>query len=860
MSPNTMTKRRLPYMPGLDGLRALAVIAVLLYHADLPWIPGGFLGVEVFFVLSGFLITSLLLAEWRSHSAVNLKVFWQRRARRLLPALFLVLGATLTYAVAFLPDEVARLRADAIAGATYLSNWHLILSNTSYFEAVGRPSLLRHLWSLGVEGQFYLLWPLVFVFLMSRWRPRRAVVPVLTVAALSAVLMAVLFEPYADPSRIYFGTDTRATGLLIGAALAYLWSTARISERGAQWSLEALGIGALGALMVLHLRLNEFQPFLYQGGCVLVGLATAALIAVTVHPRAQVVPALLSLGVLRWIGLRSYGIYLWHWPVFMLTRPQLDVGIEGTPLLVARLSLTLLLAALSYRFVETPIRRGVLGQSWRTLQEARGLERQRLGVRWASALTLLAIFVLLLGRSAARAQPPAPPSYLTLTAINGTVSSSTSQLAPRLVKPTVRELWPGQLTVGSSSSEALTDSDPMRSAPVTAATLITPTTRLGQAGLALPSADVHIVKDGEDLFSIASQYRTSVDAVAKANNIVHPGRISPGQHLLVPDSRSGMTVGARSRGEEFTQWLPHIAVPAADNQAPLWEGDISFAGAEAPVSMMHVLVQPTPAVADQIIHVVTPGENLFRIGLQYGVTFEAIASANNILDPSHISAGQRLVVPVRRSEVAWAATPTARPPAQPTPAPALPATADPVVPSDSTVASATQPAPDPVPSNNEAPVSLPRITAIGDSVMLGAVQQLASALGAIDIDAQISRQASAIVGLLQARKASGRLGEVVIVHVGNNGILSAPQIDEMMQLLADVRRVVFVNVRIPRRWESLSNAALAEKVPLYPNAVLVDWYSASINRPELFWSDGIHLRPEGAQVYAALIAAAAAAP
>src|SRR5918994_2295637 len=190
---------RLPYMPGLDGLRALAVVAVLLYHAGISWLPGGFLGVEVFFVISGYLITALLLTEWRRLGCVDLKAFWLGRARRLLPALYLVLVATLAYAVVFLPGEVAGLRADVLAALGYVTNWYLVLGHESYFEAIGRPSLLKHLWSLAVEEQFYVLWPLVLAFglsagaVVTRWP--RAMCIALMGAAGSAVLMGLLYSP-----------------------------------------------------------------------------------------------------------------------------------------------------------------------------------------------------------------------------------------------------------------------------------------------------------------------------------------------------------------------------------------------------------------------------------------------------------------------------------------------------------------------------------------------------------------------------------------------------------------------------------------------------------------------------------------
>ncbi len=607
---------RLPYLPGLDGLRALAVVAVLLYHAGLPWIPGGFLGVEVFFVISGYLITSLLLAEWHGRGRIDLKAFWLGRARRLLPALYLVLAATLAFAVLFLPDEVARLRGDAIAAFGYVTNWYLVFGQESYFETVGRPSLLQHLWSLAIEEQFYVLWPLLFFVglgtKVARWRRRGVLIAVLAGAAASALLMAILYQPGVDPSRIYYGTDTRAAGLLIGVALAFVWEPGRFftqnhlrqafGHRTGRWPapllLDVLGLGALGGLVWFCLRLDETQPFLFRGGFALVALATAVVIAVVVHPRAYLGPGLLGWRPLRWIGLRSYGIYLWHWPVFMVTRPQLDVPLDGLPLLALRLAATVVLADLSYRFVETPIRRGALKRAWRALREARGARRWRLGAGWVGTVGTGAAFCVALGLAVAQAQPPDPPSYLSVEAIH------TAEVAP----PT------------PESNEATSETD---------------------------------------------------------------------------------TSG-------------------------------------------------TPAVES--------------------------------------------------------------------------APADPV-------------------------------TVVGDSVMIGAAEELNRALDNPAFGADVGLQPAGVIEILQKRRAAGRLGETVVVHTGNNGSFTTEQFDTIMRMLAEVPRVVFVNVKAPRPWELRNNDMIAEGVQRYPNAVLADWHAASANRPELFVEDGIHPQPEGQRIYADLIAA-----
>jgi peptidoglycan/LPS O-acetylase OafA/YrhL len=377
--------RSLPYVAALDGLRAVAVAAVLLYHGGVHGVPGGFLGVDVFFVLSGFLITSLLLAGRRPDGTIDLRGFWLRRARRLLPAAILVIAVCLVVVAAFYPAEAARTRGDALASLLYVNNWHQVLADRSYFAGFGRPPLLQHLWSLSVEEQFYLLWPLALGLGLSRigrpWTMRATGVA----ALLSALAMALLFVPGHDASRVYYGTDTHASGLLIGALLAFAWPLGPLRttpRRGAVAVLDAAAVVALAALIGAMATWHDYDTPVFRGGFLVAGLVTAVLVAAVVHPASRVAP-LLGIAPARWIGQRSYGIYLWHWPVMALTRPGLDLAWSRWLLVPLQIAAAVGLAAASYRWVEQPIRRGRALERLKGWLDARR-PRQRLGVAVAA--------------------------------------------------------------------------------------------------------------------------------------------------------------------------------------------------------------------------------------------------------------------------------------------------------------------------------------------------------------------------------------------------------------------------------------------------------------------------------------------
>ncbi len=337
-----MRSRAIPYVPALDGLRGAAVLAVLLFHGGVGWLPGGFLGVDAFFVLSGYLVTTLLLTG-------DLRTFWERRVRRLVPALLLLVGAVLVAGAVWPLNASPR---DALGAVTYLANWRAITTGGGYFASFAAPSAFKHTWSLAVEGQFYVVWPLVVVFVCRR--SKRAVLACAGAGALvSAVAMAASYTPYGDPARAYYGTDTRLQALLVGAALSVVLSTRGGAVRRTVIALSGLA-GTVVTVWLWH-SANGTARDLYRGGFLLGAVATAAIIATVVTLPAAGLSRVLAVRPLRVVGQVSYGIYLWHWPVFLLLTHE-RTHLAVLPLLAVRLAVTGAFTALSWFLVEVPAR------------------------------------------------------------------------------------------------------------------------------------------------------------------------------------------------------------------------------------------------------------------------------------------------------------------------------------------------------------------------------------------------------------------------------------------------------------------------------------------------------------------------
>ena len=590
------------YMVGLDSLRGLAILGVMLYHINFKWMPGGFLGVTVFFVLSGYLITDILAIEWKKNKRIDLKNFWLRRIRRLIPGMIVMLIIVLAWVTIFHSSLLGKMREDSLAAIFYFSNWWYIFHKVSYFDNFGQLSPLNHFWSLAVEEQFYVVWPFIISlgFYYIKKQSRLALFIFLGAIA-SAIAMAMIYEPGVDPSRVYYGTDTRAFSLLIGAALAFIWPSSRLANKiiaPARLVLDVIGGIALIVILVMFWKTNQYDPFLYRGGMFLLSIATAVLVANLAHPASRIA-VFLRFRPLRWMGVRSYGIYLWHYPIITLTSPQVSTGEFQVTRAIFQFFLILFVAQLSWKFIENPIRQGAL----------KNIRLQKLKVRDLKFSSKLALTCALL------------------------------------------------------------------------------------------------------LFSTAS---FGLATAGKAKENPKENRIEEVQTEQKEQAKQPSTVK-----EE---------------------------------------------------HADKPAENK------------------------------------EEKEAASAQTKQS-----------------------------------------------PTITAIGDSIMIDVSPYLKNAFPNVNIDAKIGRQMSQAFDTVERMKKEGTLGDYVIIGLGTNGAFTTEQIESLIQLIGNKHKVILVNTRVPRPWESVVNEKLKEVASKFSNITLVDWHSASAGKQAYFEPDGVHLTKEGAEAYTSLI-------
>jgi len=394
---NTSGKIGIRHISSIDGLRAIAVTAVVLYHLGISWIPGGFLGVDLFFVISGYVITRLILDSINQSSALDLRAFYAARIRRIYPGLIFMIICTILFIGVWAPEAIKRFLADLPYVLSGTMNWSLVARHQDYFETVGRPPLLQHTWSLAVELQYYLIWPLILLAVLKYFGKKNIARIALIIAMVSGVtLFFVSFQldqsNAQQVSHIYFGTDTHSIGLFLGSALAVSWIPQNLSadiEKRAQDVIDAIGVIGLLGLITAFLFIDEKNANLYQIAFPLAGFFGCLVIISLVHPASRFAP-LISSAPFRWVGQRSYGIYIWHWVIFQVTRPSVDLTGQTWALYLARVLLVLALADISLRWVEIPFRQGVV-QNW-----FRGMKYRSAKVKVRQQLSLLASILLVL--------------------------------------------------------------------------------------------------------------------------------------------------------------------------------------------------------------------------------------------------------------------------------------------------------------------------------------------------------------------------------------------------------------------------------------------------------------------------------
>jgi peptidoglycan/LPS O-acetylase OafA/YrhL len=395
------TTRGIQHIPAIDGLRAVAVAAVVFYHLGFAWIPGGFLGVDLFFVISGYVITRLLLDSIERSGGLDLRGFYKARARRLLPPMIFMIVVTGFYISIWAQDSVKRFLTDVPFAISGTINWWLVANEQDYFEAIGRPPLLQHTWSLAVESQFYLIWPVILLLVLKRFGKKVIPFAALLIALISASVLfyvSLQLDASSDVSHVYFGTDTHSVGLFLGSALAVSWIPqnfkVEVSAR-AQNFIDFIGVFGFIGILATFLLIDESSPTAYKVAFPLAAIFGVAIITSIVHPASRFAPILQN-RVLLWIGERSYAIYLWHWVVFQISRPSVDLVGEDWALIAVRILIVLALADISLKLVELPIRSGAVeywfkGMKYRT---AAVRKKQKVLVISSISVVLLSLSIL----------------------------------------------------------------------------------------------------------------------------------------------------------------------------------------------------------------------------------------------------------------------------------------------------------------------------------------------------------------------------------------------------------------------------------------------------------------------------------
>ena len=722
------------YITAIDGLRAFAVFAVIFYHMGFPFAQGGLLGVTVFFVISGYLITGLLTAEWESTGSIDLPQFWLRRIRRLFPAIVIVIVVMAAVYSFASPLLLTKMRPDIIPGLFWFENWWYILRDLSYFEAAGAPSPLTHFWSLAIEEQFYLVWPILlliaFKFGASKTIVRRTC---LVLAAISAVAMAVLYDPAGDPSRVYYGTDTRAFSLLLGAWLSFAWPGVQLTERSTRnvprstlAAMDAVGVIAFLGIVAMCIFISGYADFMYRGGLVLCSILSTIVIAVLAHPRS-LFARVAALKPFVWIGQRSYGMYLWHFPIIVLLQPRNATALPWWIYLV-EIALIMGIAHLSYTFIETPIRREGFLAFFRSL-------RDRIPALVALGLTVVvAVGGIVL----------VPP-----VAEGGLAVDEKRVMSASLKKPLIDGVYDVVLigdSVSLGANEQLNEEFPH--------------------GLIYTQGSLQI----SAALSMLQEYLNQ--GVVGDTVIICLGT----NGYAVPEELDQIVDMC---GADRTVWFTNIRVPderCAPNNAAIQECVDAHENVRL-IDWYSASAGHDEWLSEDGIHLTWEGRDAYAKLILDTVGYEAPTDGNTRYD----------------------------------------------------------------------------MTFVGDVVSLGAVDRLAELFPNGIIDASDARDLKAVRSAIEGYLEKHVVGDAVVLCLGNEEILSRDDVEGLIEAVGSDKSLFIVNARCPNPWCAQNNELLSDVANEHDNVRIVDWYAASQGHDEYLDSDGMTLTGSGSEAYAGTV-------
>ena len=798
-------ERGLPHLAGLDGIRGLAALAVVLFHAGVSWLPAGFLGVDVFFVVSGFLITALLVSERERDSNTDLTQFWLRRARRLLPVLALVLIVTTVYAAIMLQDTLGQHLHDVLMAAIYVTNWDLIVRGVSYFEMFERPSQLRHLWSLAVEEQFYIIWPILFTLVMRFLNLRWLWCIVAGLAVLSVFWMVILFTPGDDPSRVYFGSDPRAFTILIGVAVGLLWKPWRYDwGKPVGYAMDLVAL--LGMVVIVGIMIvgRHWADWMYPWGLLLTSLCAIVLVAFVIRP-GSLLGRLLEISPLRWMGQRSYSIYLWHWPVMLALQWEFNFIPNTVAIVAVGLLATFALSELSYRLVEAPMRRP---QFWskeryrRALASPGALATITASMTLAVFLALVVGYTLLPGRSpsdllfsagaeqsghtAALVDEPQDERPAVRTVVARPVAQSDRQSALTFETTSIAE--PESTESGDLSARPVDDQEPFtvsvrpqsirgeNSAPPAIAAASQPLVEY-------PPGEYfarYTVEAGDSPYGLMNRFDISRNEFIELNGDRAVRMLHPGDVLTVPCPGTAPCAFVRMEqvGQGCATWV------SGGEEQRTCKSSTFFV--ELPMRFTAEAGGPLDAEPTWL------WDGAEQSGLEFTLLLEHLQESD----------GFPRVLTLR--------------------------------------------------------FGLPPL-AIGDSVMVGARSRLQEV--GIEVDAEVGRLAHTAIDILRADLQQNGLRDTVIFQAVGTNFLDAKGFQKLIDAAEGVRHLIVLTRQFPPRepllsYERDTNKMLREEAAKYDWVTLVDWNQITDGREDEVSWDGTHLNALGRQLYTDQILAA----